>query len=121
MAFGVALVMLVSFSMSGSLGNAWAEGGAAAGDATAMQKFGRGLVNIATFPLEVPRTINNQSQAEGPAYGWTVGIFEGIGMSAVRVGSGAIDVLTAPFDFPGDSKAPLVEPEYAWEDWTKGS
>lgn len=86
-------------------------------DYSAADKLGRGLLNIVSSPIEVARTINVQSNVKGPAYGWTGGLVEGLGRFVVRLGTGAIDVVTFPFDFPDDDKAPLIRPEYPWQKW----
>lgn len=80
-------------------------------------KLGRGVLNIVASPVDLARTIHIQSNAKGPAYGWTVGIVEGLGRTLVRIGAGAIEVVTFPFDFPDEDKEPLLEPEYPWQKW----
>jgi len=68
-------------------------------------------------PVELARTIHIQSNVKGPAYGWTMGIVDGIGRALVRFGAGAIDTLTCPFNFPNADKAPLLMPVYPWDKW----
>ena len=80
-------------------------------------KLGRGVLNMISSPIEIARTVNVQSKAEGPAYGWTVGIVQGLGRTLLRFGAGAIDTVTFPFDFPDEDKAPLLEPTYPWQKW----
>jgi putative exosortase-associated protein (TIGR04073 family) len=79
------------------------------------EKLGRGAVNIVTSPVEIARGIQVGAEREGLAYGWTAGLVQGFAKGFVRLGAGALDLLTFPFDFPQESKAPLVEPEFAWE------
>ena len=84
---------------------------------TAADKLGRGALNVISSPIEVARTIDIQSKVKGPAYGWTAGLVEGLGRMVVRLGTGLIEVVTFPFDFPDENKAPLLEPEYPWQKW----
>ena len=78
-------------------------------------KLKRGALNIISSPVEIGRSIYLGSRDENLAYGWTVGLIRGIGQGGIRLGAGVIDLVTFPFDFPKDGKAPLVEPEYVWE------
>ncbi len=80
-------------------------------------KLGRGVLNMVGSPVELARTIHIQSNVKGPAYGWTMGIVDGIGRALVRFGAGAIDTLTCPFNFPNADKAPLLMPVYPWDKW----
>jgi putative exosortase-associated protein (TIGR04073 family) len=79
------------------------------------EKLSRGALNIISSPVEVARSISIESDQKGMFYGWTVGMVKGIGNGFVRFGVGIIDALTSPFNFPNEHKAPLIEPEYAWE------
>lgn len=86
-------------------------------DYNAGDKLGRGALNLVSSPIEVARTINVQSRVKGPAYGWTAGLVEGLGRFVVRLGTGAIDIVTFPFDFPTNDKSPMIQPEYPWQKW----
>lgn len=87
-------------------------GGYSAGD-----KLSRGILNVVSSPVEVGRSIHVTSHTQGAGYGWTIGLLKGVGMAIVRAGAGFVDVLTFPFDFPDENKAPLVQPEYPWQKW----
>lgn len=80
-------------------------------------KLSRGALNIVSSPVEIARTIHVSSESKGYGYGWTVGLVRGVGKTFVRFGAGVIDLVTFPFDFPDENKAPLVKPEYAWQNW----
>jgi len=80
-------------------------------------KLGRGVLNFFTSPLEIPRNISNTSETKGAPTGWTVGLIKGFAKTIVRAGVGIIETLTFPFDFPDEDKAPLIQPEFAWQDW----
>ena len=81
-------------------------------------KLSRGAINMVSSPVEVGRSISVTSQEEGRGYGWTVGLLKGCGMAVVRFGAGFIEVVTFPFDFPDEDKAPLVQPEYPSQKWS---
>ncbi|GEM_PF-1609117 len=78
-------------------------------------KLKRGAINIVTSPVEVARQIQMTSNEKNLLNGWTVGLVQGLGQAVVRLGSGLIDVLTCPFDFPDPHKGPLMEPEFVWQ------
>ena len=80
-------------------------------------KLGRGVLNMVGSPVELARTIHIQSNAKGPAYGWTMGLVEGIGRTLIRFGAGAIETVTSPFNFPKEDKSPLLSPDYPWQKW----
>lgn len=80
-------------------------------------KLGRGVLNIVSSPVELARNIYVRSHEKGAGYGWTMGLVEGIGRMFLRLGAGAIETVTFPFDFPTEDKSPLLEPEFAWQTW----
>lgn len=88
------------------------------GDHTWSDKLSRGLINIVSSPVEIGRSISVTSHTKGPGYGWTAGLLKGLGMTLVRMGAGFIEVVTFPFDFPDENKAPLIKPEYPWQKWS---
>lgn len=76
----------------------------------AINKLDRGVVNAATFWLEIPAEVAKVSNEENPLMGVTVGTVHGLFASVVRAGSAAFDTVTffiPPFD------KPIVKPEYA--------
>ena len=78
-------------------------------------KLKRGALNIVSSPVEIGRSIYIGTRDENMAYGWTVGLIKGFGNGIVRMGAGFADVVTFPFNFPVDHKAPMLRPEYVWE------
>ena len=78
-------------------------------------KIKRGGLNIVSSPVEIARQIQITSNDQDLLHGWTIGLVKGIGQGFLRFGAGIIDVITCPFDFPKEQKAPLIEPEYVWE------
>lgn len=77
-------------------------------------KLGRGLVNVGTGWIELPKGIRDGSQEEAPLVGVTAGIFKGLGLGLLRTGVGVIEVVTFPFPWPKDY-SPVYEPEYVWD------
>jgi len=77
-------------------------------------KFVRGLANMLTSPLELPRCVQNVTEEQGVLVGWTGGVAQGIGMTAMRIIVGAVEVVTFPVPGP-DGYKPWVEPEFVWQ------
>lgn len=75
------------------------------------KKLGRGIVNIITGWLELPKNIYKTTTEENLFAGLTIGVAKGIGMTIVRTGAGIYDAATFPFPLPENYK-PLLEPEY---------
>ena len=80
-------------------------------------KLGRGVANVFTSPLEIIRGIDLSSKSDGAVKGWTVGVVKGLAGTILRLGAGVIEFVTFPFDFPDKGKAPIIEPEFVWDDW----
>jgi len=77
-------------------------------------KLVRGLTNITTGWLEIPKQICLTTKEEGLAKGLSVGFVKGIGMTVVRTVSGAGEAVTFPVAYPGFYD-PFFEPGYVWE------
>jgi putative exosortase-associated protein (TIGR04073 family) len=77
----------------------------------ALDKFGRGVANIATGPGELLMQMP-PAMDKSPDYitGFIVGLGRGIGYSLLRVGAGLYDVATCPFPGKTDYK-PIMKPE----------
>lgn len=80
----------------------------------ATKKLGRGLVNIVTGWIELPKNIYDTSVESNPFAGITIGLAKGLGMTVVRTGAGIYETATFPFPLPQDYK-PILEPEYVLE------
>ncbi|MEQ1654357.1 MAG: exosortase system-associated protein, TIGR04073 family [Nitrospira sp.] len=76
-------------------------------------KLIRGMVNLSTGWIEVPRQIYEVGTHEGWVRGLLRGPFDGIGMFFARTAAGAIE--TATFAVPFPTYKPLLKPAYAWE------
>jgi len=81
-----------------------------------LRKLGRGLANILTGWIEIPKNIYDTSVEENIAMGLTVGLARGIGMTVVRTGAGIYETITFPFPLPEDYE-PLLEPEYVLSEY----
>lgn len=80
------------------------------------KKLGRGIVNIATGWVELPKNIYDTSvETNNPLMGITYGTLKGVGMTVVRTGAGAFDVVTFLFPVP-ENYQPILEPEFVFEE-----
>lgn len=77
-------------------------------------KIGRGVANITTGWLEIPKQIYLTCREEGYAKGLTVGPLKGIGMTLVRTAAGLADTATFFIAYPGFYD-PLFDPPYVWQ------
>ena len=77
----------------------------------ALDKFGRGVTNIATGPGELLNQVP-PAMEKSPDYltGFIVGLGRGVGYTLLRVGAGLYDVATFPFPGKTDYK-PIMKPE----------
>ena len=82
----------------------------------ALRKLGRGLANVLTGWIEIPKNIYDTSVEENIGMGLTVGLAKGIGMTVVRTGAGIYETITFPFPLPEDYE-PLLEPEYVLSEY----
>ena len=78
------------------------------------KKLGRGIANILTGWVEIPKNVYNTSIESNPLVGLTVGTAKGIGMSIVRTGAGVYELITFPFPLPEDYM-PILEPEFVFQ------
>lgn len=65
--------------------------------ATNLYRVGRGLANIGTCALEMPRCMLYDN-SEVPFWGAIAGAFEGAGCTAMRAFAGVVDVISFGFD-----------------------
>jgi len=77
-------------------------------------KIARGVANIATGWLEIPKQIYITCKEEGYAKGLTVGPLEGLGMTLVRTAAGVGETVTFVVAYPGFYD-PLFDPSYVWQ------
>ena len=81
---------------------------------SASYKMVRGVTNAVTSPFEIPKQIVVTTKEIG-FLGPVLGIFKGVGMTCMRVVTGAWEVGTffAPNDMDGNF-GPILKPEYVW-------
>lgn len=75
------------------------------------RKLGRGVGNILTGWIELPKNIYDTSMESNVFAGITLGTAKGIGMTVMRTVVGAYETVTFPVPLPEDYK-PIVEPEF---------
>lgn len=75
------------------------------------RKLGRGVTNVVTGWVEVPKNIALRWKETDPFTGVIVGGIEGIGWGCARTVGGIYEVFSFPFPYPEDY-APLIEPEF---------
>lgn len=78
-------------------------------------KLWRGVINVATSPIEVPKQLYTTTRDMGVP-GPFVGVFKGAFMTLYRAVGGAVEAATFPAPVPGDY-APMLEPAYIWQGW----
>ena len=61
-----------------------------------VDKLTRGVINLMTGILEVPRTIGGTIHAQGWRQGMTTGVVNGLKRTAIRTYAGAHDIITFP-------------------------
>ena len=83
-------------------------------------KFKRGIINVVSAPLEIPKKIKEHWDEGGTepikktAYLFG-GLVKGLTFTVGRIGSGLWDMLTLNLDIPGNNE-PLMKPDYVWDD-----
>jgi putative exosortase-associated protein (TIGR04073 family) len=87
----------------------------------AVHKLGRGITNIVTSPIEIPKEIRAHwikgSEKTPHILAWIFcGVVKGTFMAAARIGSGAWDVVTFPAEIP-ENYEPLLKPDYVFGQW----
>lgn len=109
--WAVALMLVVLANRSATV--------ACAGDEPAaglvVQKAVRGAANAGLgVVLEVPKTVYYGTLEDGPLYGFTVGILEGLSWGIARTLTGVYEIVTFPFPIP-DNYRPIHQPPYPFE------
>ena len=103
------LAVMLSLVVSGSP-VAWAQ--------DPIHKMGRGVVNVLTGWIEIPKQLHLGSQDENPVTGIGRGLLKGAGLTILRGGVGLYEALTFPLPYPKDYASPYEQMElndYAWE------
>jgi putative exosortase-associated protein (TIGR04073 family) len=77
-------------------------------------KAARGVANVATGWLELPKQIYVTSKEGGAVKGIFLGPLKGIGMTVVRTLAGVGELATFFVPYPGFYD-PFIEPQYVWQ------
>jgi putative exosortase-associated protein (TIGR04073 family) len=83
-----------------------------------IHKLGRGVVNVLTGWIEVPKQIHLGSQEDNPVTGIGGGLLKGIARGLLRTGVGVYEAVTFPIPYPRGYASPYGQMElndYAWE------
>ena len=83
-----------------------------------IHKAGRGVVNVLTGWIEVPKQLHLGYQEPNPVSGLFWGLVKGVGMTVLRSGIGFYEVITFPIAYPKDYASPydkLEVADYAWD------
>lgn len=105
---------------------AWAQDPLPASDAAAetrplqdpVHKLGRGLTNVLTGWLEIPKQLYLGTQEGNPLMGAGQGLVRGVSRTFLRLGVGVYEAVTFPLPYPKDFASPYERmelPDYAWE------
>ncbi len=80
-----------------------------------MHKLGRGIVNLFTGVVEVPKNIAHEWRKSDPFSGLVVGFIKGVGWGICRSAAGAYEIVTFPLPVP-EGYIPIMEPEFVLTD-----
>ena len=80
---------------------------------SATTKLGRGIANVITGWVEIPKRISETSQAQGTMAGITWGLLRGLGYGFVRTAAGCYELFTFPFPAPPNYE-PVIQPAYVF-------
>lgn len=78
-----------------------------------LRKLGRGIANVVTCPIELPRTVEKVALRDGYLAGGTVGILQGAWRTILRGVVGVFEVATFYAEIPKGFE-PLFKPEFAF-------
>ena len=79
------------------------------------RKLSRGVVNVFTGWIEIPKKIAEAWEDQDPFTGFVVGGVRGFGWAWVRTSAGLYDVVTFAFPYPNDYE-PMLKPEFVLAD-----
>lgn len=106
----IILALVVALTVAPSLSFA-GEGGDFVNNAG--HKLGRGVANVATGWVELPKTIHAEASAHDAFTGIVYGLMKGAGKTVIRTGAGAYEVATFLFPVPKDYQS-VIDPEYVF-------
>ena len=77
-------------------------------------KAGRGIANMTTGWLELPKQIYTTSKEDGAVKGIFIGPLKGLGMTLLRTIGGVGELMTFYMSYPGFYD-PFFDPAYVWQ------
>lgn len=83
-----------------------------------IHKFGRGVVNVLTGWIELPKQIHLGKTEDNPMTGVPIGLGKGVALTLLRTGIGLYEAVTFPLPYPHGFASPyegISLPDYAWE------
>ena len=83
-----------------------------------IHKMGRGVINVLTGWIELPKQLHVGSQEDNPIVAIGRGLMKGAGLMVLRGGVGMYEALTFALPYPKDYASPYERmelPDYAWE------
>ncbi|MBI4597953.1 MAG: exosortase system-associated protein, TIGR04073 family [Candidatus Omnitrophica bacterium] len=83
-----------------------------------IHKMGRGVVNVLTGWLEIPKQIHLGAQESNPIIGLGQGVLRGVSLTALRTGLGLYEAVTFPIPYPQQFASPYEPMElsdYSWD------
>ena len=83
-----------------------------------IHKLGRGVSNVLTWWVELPKNFSLGMQEDNPLLGIGGGLLKGSGLALTRLAIGAYETLSFLVPFPKDYASPYETMElqdYAWE------
>jgi putative exosortase-associated protein (TIGR04073 family) len=113
-----AILLVVGVFLAASASSIWASAAEEEkGVVKRVDKFSRGVVNVGTSPLEIPKQMVKRAQnargADGQLAGYISGAITGVGWGIWRLTSGIADIVSAPFS---ENEEGLIEPEFVSDD-----
>ena len=83
-----------------------------------IHKLGRGVTNVLTCWIELPKNFHLGMQETNPVLGVGGGLIKGVGLAATRLIVGAYETVSFPVPFPAAYASPyegLELSDYSWE------
>lgn len=100
----IPILFLILMILSGAAAPAYCGG--------PVEKLGRGIANVLTFPFEIPHQISETNNQNGLTAALSYGVLNGIFMAGVRALAGVYEIATFPIPAPGSFGPILTDPEF---------
>ncbi len=92
--FGCLMLVLAMTTSNAHAADVWTMAESPKYGRKAMGMLGRGLINIVTSPVDIIVQTVDKTKSGPPIIGTLAGLGSGLGCTVLRIGSGAIDVVT---------------------------